>query len=87
MSVIPSIRLNSNVYFALQVTVKNAVNRVTGGVRVNGDFVQEADKVNHVEVLPRRGDPTETVGRIIRFKSLTKGFSKEVKLTRGNVQA
>jgi len=71
----------------LQVTVINAVNIVTGDVKVNGEVVPEQDKTSHVEVLPKRGDPTETEGRLIKFKGLTKGFSKEVKLTRGNVQA
>ena len=60
----------------------NEVNRVTGDVRVNGEVVP--DKISHVEVLPNFCDPT--VGRVIRFKALTKGFSKEVKLTQGQPQ-
>ena len=62
--------------------MKNAVNIATGDVRVNGEVVPDADKTSHVEVLPKGGDPTQTEGRLIKFKGLTKGFSKEVKLTR-----
>ena len=58
----------------------NEVNRVTGDVRVNGEVVP--DKISHVEVLPKKGDDTATVGRLIKFKGLKKGFSTEVKLTR-----
>ena len=65
----------------------NAVNVVTGDVRVNGEVVPDSDKTSHLEVLPKGGDPMETEGRVIRFKALTKGFSKEVKLTRGSVEA
>ena len=68
----------------IQVTVKNAVNVVTGDVKVNGEVVPDSDKTSHVEVLPNFCDPT--IGRVIRFKALTKGFSKEVKLTRGKPQ-
>ena len=53
----------------------------TGDVRVNGAVVPDIDKVNHVTVRPKSGSTTE--GRIIKFKQLVKGFSKEVKLTRG----
>ena len=73
--------------YHIQVTVRNAVNVVTGDVRVNGEVVPDSDKTSHVEVLPKGGDPMETEGRVIRFKALTKGFSKEVKLTRGSVEA
>ena len=52
----------------------------TGDVRVNGAVVPDIDKVNHVTVRPKSGSTTE--GRIIKFKQLVKGFSKEVKLTR-----
>ena len=69
------------------MTVRNAVNVATGDVRVNGEVVPDAQKTSHVEVRPKGGDPTETEGRVIMFKGLTKGFSKEVKLTRGSVQA
>ena len=62
------------------MTVKNAVHVATGDVRVNGEVVPVADKTSHVEVRPKSGSTTE--GRIIMFKELTKGFSKEVKLTR-----
>ena len=71
-------------FLPIQVTVKNAVNVVTGDVRVNGQVVPDTDKTSHVEVLPNFCDPT--VGRVIRFKALTKGFSKEVKLTQGQPQ-
>ena len=63
--------------------MRKAVDRVTGNVRVNGDFVKDEDKAAHVEVLSRGGYLQETKGSIVKFKSLTKGFSKEVKLTRG----
>ena len=65
----------------------NEVNRVTGDVRVNGEVVPEEDKISHVEVLPKRGVETATVGRLIKFKGLKKGFSTEVKLPRPAVQA
>jgi len=72
------------VLLPIQVTVKNAVNVVTGDVRVSGEVVPDSDKTSHVEVLPNFCDPT--VGRVIKFKALTNGFSKEVKLTRGQSQ-
>ena len=71
--------------FTIQVFVKNAVNVVTGDVRVNGEVVQSSDKASHVVVKPKSDDDTE--GCVIRFLNLTKGFSKEVKLTRGSVEA
>ena len=71
-------------FLPIQVTVKNAVNIVTGDVRVNGEVVPDSEKTSHVEVLPNFCDPT--IGRVIKFKALTKGFSKEVKLTRGQSQ-
>ena len=52
----------------------------TGEVRVNGAIVPDTDKANHVTVQPKSGSTTE--GRLIKFKQLVKGFSKEVKLTR-----
>ena len=67
--------------FTIQVFVTNAVNIVTGDVRVNGEVVPSSDKASHVVVKPN------TEGRVIRFLNLTKGFSKEVKLTRGSVEA
>lgn len=63
-----------------QVTVRNAVHVATGDVRVNGEVVPEMDKTSNVEVRPKSGSTTE--GRIIMFKQLSKGFTKEVKLTR-----
>ena len=58
---------------------------VTGDVRVNGEVIPDSQKTTHVEVKPKPSDPTE--GRVIKFKALTKGFSKEAKLTRGSTQA
>ena len=60
--------------------VRNAVHVATGDVRVNGVDVLSTDKTNHVTVKPKPGSTTE--GRVITFKQLVKGFSKEVKLTR-----
>ena len=71
--------------FTIQVFVTNAVNIATGDVRVNGEVVSDSEKTAHVEVKPKPDDPTE--GRVIKFKNLTKGFSKEAKLTRGSVEA
>ena len=65
-----------------QVTLEHEVNIATGDVRVDGDIVDEMVKTSHVEVRPKGGDATATTGRIIMFKEMTKGFSKEVKLTR-----
>ena len=63
-----------------QVRVSGAVNVATGDVRVNGEVVPDADKTNHVMVRPKsRG---ATTGRTIVFKQLSKGFTKDVKLTR-----
>ena len=53
--------------YYIQMTVRNAVNVVTGDVRVNGEVVPNSDKTSHVEVLPKGGDPMETEGRVIRF--------------------
>ncbi|KAL9953039.1 hypothetical protein ACROYT_G040390 [Oculina patagonica] len=65
----------------IQVWVRNAVNIATGDVKENGAVVPDADKTSHVEVMLRSGSTTE--GRRLKFKQLVKGFSKEVKLTRG----
>ena len=65
--------LCSFMFLPFQVTVRNAVNVVTGDVRVNGEVVPVSDKTSHVEVLPNFCDPT--IGRVIKFKALTKGFS------------
>ena len=73
-----SIITNCSTYFlSYQVYVKNAVNVATGDVRVNGAVVPDTEKENHVTVSNTRG------GTVIKFKQLVKGFSKEVKLTRG----
>ncbi|KAL9951814.1 hypothetical protein ACROYT_G044546 [Oculina patagonica] len=66
----------------VQVTLRNDVHVATEDVRVNGEVVQEMVKTSHVEVRPKEGNRTATTGRVIRFKELSKGFSKEVKLTR-----
>ena len=58
----------------------NAVNIATGDVRVNGEVVPDTDKTNHVMVRPKSSGAT--TGRTIVFKQLSKGFTKEVKLTR-----
>ena len=68
--------------FTIQVFVRNAVNVATGDVRVNGKVVPSSEKATHVVVKPKPNDATE--GRVIRFLNMTKGFSKEVKLTRGS---
>ena len=67
----------STYFFSYQVYVKNAVNVATGDVRVNGAVVPDTEKTNHVTVS-NSGE-----GSKIKFKQLVKGFSKEVKLTRG----
>ena len=36
--------INLAPYLTLQVTIRNPVDRVTGDVRVNGDFVKDEDK-------------------------------------------
>lgn len=66
------------------MTLQNtqAVNVATGDVRVDGKVVAESEKTSHVEVRPKGGNPSNTEGRIVIFKELVKGFSKEVKLTR-----
>ena len=66
----------------LQITLKREVNVATGDVRVDGEVVDEMVKANHVEVRPTGVDLMPTTGRIIMFKDMTRGFSKEVKLTR-----
>ena len=63
-----------------QVRVISPVNVATGDVRVNGEVVPDADKTNHVMVIPISDDAT--TGRTIVFKQLSKGFTTEVKLTR-----
>ena len=63
-----------------QVGVSSLVNVATGDVRVNGEVVPDTDKTNHVMVIPKSSGTT--TGRAIVFKQLSKGFTKEVKLTR-----
>ena len=63
-----------------QVGVSDAANVATGDVRVNGEVVPDADKTNHVMVIPKSSGAT--TGRAIVFKQLSKGFTTEVKLTR-----
>lgn len=62
------------------MTLKNSVQVATGVVKVNGEAVEDADKTSHVEVIPKSGSTTE--GKRIMFRQLSKGFTKEVKLTR-----
>ena len=76
-----SVSTNCSTYFlSYQVHLENAVHVTTGDVRVNGAVVLDTDKTNHVTVKPQQDGTTE--GRVIKFKQLVKGFSKEVKLTR-----
>jgi len=64
----------------IQVTVKSAVQVVTGDVRVNGAVTSVSDEANHVEVVSKSRDRKEVF--FIKFKALKCGFSKEVKLKR-----
>ena len=63
-----------------QVRVTKGVKVATGDVRVNGEVVPDADKANHVMVRPNSSGGRK--GRAVVFKQLSKGFTKEVKLTR-----
>ena len=56
------------------------VNVATGDVRVNGEVVPDADKTNHVMVIPISDGAV--IGRAIVFKQLSMGFTTEVTLTR-----
>ena len=58
-----------------------------GDVRVNGKSVPQGERGDHVEAIPRGMDPARTTSRRIKFKGLSKGFSKEVKLRRPSAQA
>ena len=58
-----------------------------GDVRVNGKMVAQSERGDHVEAIPRGMDPARTTSRRIKFKGLSKGFSKEVKLRRPSAQA
>ena len=58
-----------------------------GDVRVNGKMVAQGERGDHVEAIPRGMDPARTTSRRIKFKGLSKGFSKEVKLRRPSAQA
>ena len=53
-----------------------------GDVRVNGEIVPQGERGDHVGAIPRGMDPNSTKSRRIKFKGLSKGFSKEVKLRR-----
>ena len=63
-----------------QVGVSDAVNVATGDVRVNGEVVPDADKTNHVMVIPISDGAVK--GHAIVFKQLSMGFTTEVTLTR-----
>ena len=63
-----------------QVRVISPVNVATGDVRVNGEVVPDADKTNHVMVIPISDGAV--IGRAIVFKQLAMGFTTEVTLTR-----
>ena len=56
------------------------MNVATGDVRVNGEVVPDADKTNHVMVIPISDGAV--IGRAIVFKLLSMGFTTEVTLTR-----
>ena len=58
-----------------------------GDVRVNGEIVSQSERGDHVEAIPRGMDPNSTISRRIKFKGLSKGFSKEVKLRRPSKKA
>ena len=51
-------------------------------VRVNGEIVPQGERGDHVGAIPRGMDPNSTKSRRIKFKGLSKAFSKEVKLRR-----
>ena len=63
-----------------QVRVISAVNVATEDVTVNGEVVPDADKTNHVMVIPISDGAV--IGRVIVFKQLSMGFTTEVTLTR-----
>ena len=63
-----------------QVRVISAVNVATGDVRVNGEVVPDADKTNHVMVIPISDGAVK--GNAIVFKQLSMGLTTEVTLTR-----
>lgn len=65
--------------------VRSSVNVATGDVKEDGVVIPDADKTDHVEVMPQSGSTTR--GRRIKFKQIVKGFTKEVKLTRGSTSA
>ena len=56
------------------------MNVATGDVRVNGEVVPDADKTNHVMVIPISDGAVK--GHAIVFKQLSMGFTTEVTLTR-----
>ena len=63
-----------------QARVISPVNVATGDVRVNGEVVPDADKTNHVMVIPISDGAVK--GHAIVFKQLSMGFTTEVTLTR-----
>ena len=63
-----------------QVRVISPVNVATGDVTVNGEVVPDADKTNHVMVIPISDGAVK--GNAIVFKQLSMGFTTEVTLTR-----
>ena len=63
-----------------QVRVISAVNVATEDVTVNGEVVPDADKTNHVMVIPISDGAVK--GNAIVFKQLSMGFTTEVTLTR-----
>ena len=70
-----------------QVFFPKDVELSIGDVRVNGEIVPQGARGDHVEAIPRGMDPARTTSRRIKFKGLSKGFSKEVKLRRPSAQA
>ena len=63
-----------------QVRVISPVNVATEDVTVNGEVVPDADKTNHVMVIPISDGAVK--GHAIVFKQLSMGFTTEVTLTR-----
>ena len=63
-----------------QVRVISPVNVATEDVTVNGEVVPDADKTNHVMVIPISDGAVK--GNAIVFKQLSMGFTTEVTLTR-----
>ena len=72
----------SSLVILYQVFFPKDVELSIGDVRVNGEIVPQGARGDHVEAIPRGMDPNSTISRRIKFKGLSKGFSKEVKLRR-----